>query len=395
MTMKNQAINKSRFLVMCVTALFVACAGLVAFAPVGQSSNQQPVAAGPPPEKTVEQVQKNIKVLNGLPKSQLIPVMNFMSSSLGVRCTYCHVNKDDKWDFVTDEKPEKNTAREMIKMVLAVNKDTFRGNTEVSCYTCHRGRTSPVSIPSLPIAAAVSQPSATETKPGEAKAAEDAPTADQILAKYLEALGGNAAIEKLKTRAIKGDWLTSNGMTWGYEVYQSGPDKFYAVLNTSKQGLFERGFDGRVGWEKSGRGVRTIEGEELANLHRYLDLFKDIKLKEQFTRLMFGGKEKISDREVYVLRGMTTDNRRERLYFDVRTGLLIRRISSLPTMIGMIPEQVDFEDYKSVDGLMMPFTIRISSVDPNITSTRKFTEVKLNVPVDATKFNRPAAPPTP
>jgi hypothetical protein len=98
---------------------------------------------------------------------------------------------------------------------------------------------------------------------------------------------------------------------------------------------------------------------------------------------------------VYVLRGITTDNRRERLYFDVQTGLLIRRISNLPTMIAMIPEQVDFEDYKSLDGLMMPFTIRISSVDPNITSTRKFTEVKLNVPVDATKFNKPVAPPTP
>ena len=86
-------------------------------------------------------------MLNGLPQSQLIPVMNFMSASLGVRCTYCHMNKDGKWDFVSDEKPEKNTAREMIKMVLAVNKDTFRGNTEVSCYTCHRGRTNPASVP--------------------------------------------------------------------------------------------------------------------------------------------------------------------------------------------------------------------------------------------------------
>jgi len=85
--MKNRAINKSRFLVMCVTALFVACVGLVAFVPVGQTSNQQPAAAAPPTEKTVEQVQKNIKVLSGLPASQLIPAMNFMSASLGVRCT--------------------------------------------------------------------------------------------------------------------------------------------------------------------------------------------------------------------------------------------------------------------------------------------------------------------
>src|SRR5712691_836661 len=195
--MKDQAIDKSRFLVMCATALFVACVGLVAFVPVGQTSNQRPVTAAPPPEKTVEQVQKNIKVLSGLPQSQLVPVMNFMSSSLGVRWTYCHVNKDGKWDFVTDEKPQKNTAREMIKMVLAVNKDTFRGNTEVSCYTCHRGRNNTASVPALPVPVVTPRPVAPETKPGETKPTDAAPTADQILAKYLEALGGNAAIDKL------------------------------------------------------------------------------------------------------------------------------------------------------------------------------------------------------
>jgi len=389
--MKDQAHNKSRFLVLSAAILFVVCVGLVAFAPVGQTSNQQPVAAAA--EKTVEQVQKNIKVLNGLPQSQLIPVMNFMSSSLGVRCTYCHINKDGKWDFVTDEKPEKNSAREMIKMVLAVNKDTFRGNTEVSCYTCHRGRTNPASVPSLPIPEVTPRPATAEAKPGETKPA--LPTADQILAKYTEALGGIAVIDKLKTRSMKGEWLTSNGLTWGYEVYQSGPEKIYVVLNTPKQGVFERGFDGSVGWEKSNRGVRAVEGQELAVMRRYPDLFKDIKLKEQFSRLMFGGQDKINDREVYVLRGVTTDNRRERLYFDAQTGLLVRRVTNTPTMIGLIPEQIDFEDYRSVDGLMVPFTIRISSVDPNISSTRKFTEVKLNVPVDDTKFNKPPAPPAP
>jgi photosynthetic reaction center cytochrome c subunit len=390
--MKSQTMNRSRFLAVCVTVLFAACVSLVLLAPVGRTSSQQPTVNA---DRPVELIQKNIKVLNGLPESQLIPVMNFMSASLGVRCNYCHVNKDGKWDFVSDEKPEKNTAREMIKMVLAVNKGTFRGNTEVSCYTCHRGHTSPSSIPLLPIAEVAPRPVAAETKPGEAKPADVAPTADQILAKYTEALGGSAVIDKLKTRAMKGNWVTSNGITWGYEVYQSGPDKIYVVLNTPKQGIFERAFDGSVGWEKSSRGVRAIEGPELANLRRYPDLFRDIKLKEQFSRLTFSGKDKIGDREVYVLGGVTTDNRRERLYFDAQTGLLVRRVTSTSTMIGVIPEQVDFEDYKNVDGLMLPFTVRISSTDPNITSTRKFSEVKLNVPVDETKFNKPPAPPTP
>ena len=389
--MKNQITapsTKLRILVLCVALLFVACVSIVASAQAGLllSAAQQTE----PAEKTVEQVQKNIKVLHGLPESQLIPVMNFVSASLGVRCQFCHVNKEGKWDFASDEKPEKNTAREMIRMVLGVNKETFKGSPTVSCYTCHRGRTSPVGAPPLPLPEATPTPS-----PGETKPKEELPTVDQILAKNQEALGGSAAIEKLKTRVMKGTWLTANGISLGYEVYQSGPDKLYTVLNTPKQGVFERGFDGATGWEKSTRGIRTLEGQELFYLRRYPNLFKDIKLKEQFTRIAIAGKDKIGEREVYVLRGMTIDNRRERLYFDAQTGLLLRRVSSVPTMIGVIPEQIDFEDYRDVDGMKMPFTIRISSIDPFYSSTRKFSEIKINVPVDETKFNKPAAPPSP
>ncbi|HJZ79047.1 MAG TPA: c-type cytochrome, partial [Pyrinomonadaceae bacterium] len=111
----------------------------------------QTPAASAPQEKTAEQVQKNIKVLTGLPQSQLIPVMNYMAASVGRRCDYCHVNNNGQWDYPSDDKQEKTTAREMIKMVLDVNKNTFKGNTNVSCYTCHRGRNSPQSIPSLPL----------------------------------------------------------------------------------------------------------------------------------------------------------------------------------------------------------------------------------------------------
>ncbi len=385
--MGKKAIDKSRVLVLCASLLFVACIGLVELAPVGQTSTQQAAATA---DKPVELVQKNIKVLNGMTESQLIPTMNFMSASLGVRCTFCHVNNNGKWDFVSDEKPEKNTAREMIKMVLAVNKNTFRGNTEVSCYTCHRGRTSPVSAPSFPIPEVTPRPTAAETKPGETKPA--APSADEILAKYTEALGGSAVIDKLKTRTSKGTAMSSDGIPLGYELYDSAPDKVYVVFTSPKQGVFENGFDGRIGWQKSKFGLRELAGEDLLSLRRN-DLFRDIKLKEQFSRLTFGGKDKIGDRDVYVLRGVTIDNRRERLYFDVQTGLLVRRITNLPTMIAIIPEQTDFEDYRNVDGLMVPFTVRVSSVDRNATVTRQFTEVKLNGPIDETKFNKPAAPP--
>jgi hypothetical protein len=180
-------LSRLRLLVTCISIFLATSISIVVSAAAGfalQAKQQSPSAAQTlPAEKTVGQVQKNIQVLNGLPVSQLIPVMNYMGSSLGVKCTYCHVNKDGKWDFPSDEKPEKGTAREMIRMVQSVNKTTFKGNPEVGCFTCHRGANSPVRVPQLPIA--VPTPVAEVANAVTPK--PTLPTAEEILARYTEA----------------------------------------------------------------------------------------------------------------------------------------------------------------------------------------------------------------
>src|SRR5437016_13655927 len=116
-----------------------------------RNRNSNSPSSAAPQEKTVEQTRKNIKVLTGLPDSQLIPVMNYFAASMGRRCNFCHVNNQGQWDYPADTKPEKNTAREMIKMVLDINKNNFKGQLQVACYTCHRGSNQPQSIPTLPL----------------------------------------------------------------------------------------------------------------------------------------------------------------------------------------------------------------------------------------------------
>lgn len=398
--MKNRVttpLRGDRLLILVASLLLVACIALVGsnvsvqagFTMQGAPQTQTaPAAQTAPAEKTVEQARTNIRVLTGMPDSQLVPVMNYMASSLGVKCTFCHVKNGDKWDFVSDDKPEKGKAREMIQMVQSINKTSFKGNPVVSCFTCHRGDNEPVRVPQLPMAEPA--PVAESSPTGAPK--EVRPTADQILAKYTEALGGAAAIDKLKTRTMKGTWLASNGATLGYEVYQTAPDKIYAVLNTPKQGIIESGFDGQMGWEKGARGLRDLRNQDLHFLKRYPDLFKDLKLQGQFTRISYGGKDKIDGKDVVVLRGLGIDGKGERLYFDAQTGLLLRRITTTPTIVGLIPEQVDYDDYREVGGLKLPFTIRVTAIDSYNNSTRKFTEIKLNVPVDETKFKKPPAP---
>jgi photosynthetic reaction center cytochrome c subunit len=355
-------------------------------------------------EKTTEQVQKNIKVLNGLPQSQLIPVMNFFSASLGVRCNFCHVNNNGVWAFDSDDKPEKETAREMVRMVLSINKTTFKGGVEVSCYTCHRGQTNPAGLPTLPLPLPSPRPSApaNPSGPGAAPAAQATPasspampSADEILNKYITAIGGQAAIDKLKTRVMKGNITTSGGQTLTYEIAQAAPDRAYEIF-VSQRGTMERAVNGAMGWERNPQGLHDLAGQQLTDLKTSLQLFRNLRLKEQYVSLRLGRKDKIGEREVYVLTGTTADKKRERLFFDAENGLLLRRVTYTETMIGTIPEQTDFEDYREVEGVKMPFIVRLSSVDVgNPVSTRTFTEIKLNVAVDDSKFNKPAAAKTP
>src|SRR5919199_5425897 len=130
------------------------------------------------PEKTAEQVYKNIQVFKGLPASQLDADMAFITGSLGVRCNYCHINPFEK-----DDKPTKQTARQMVRMVFALNNGSFNGQAAVSCYTCHRGQPRPQSVPSV-------GQNLWQSSNQAVKQDAPLPSLDEILAWYVQAVGG-------------------------------------------------------------------------------------------------------------------------------------------------------------------------------------------------------------
>ena len=104
------------------------------------------------------------------------------------------------------------------------------------------------------------------------------------------------------------------------------------------------------------------------------------------------GKEKIGEREAFVIEALSLNNKTEKLFFDTQSGLLLRRTVLTETRLGSDPEQTDYEDYREVDGIRMPFTVRVSYLDDNhFGTTRKITEVKQNFPIDDARFNMPAA----
>ncbi|HVF91812.1 MAG TPA: c-type cytochrome [Blastocatellia bacterium] len=349
-------------------------------------------------DKTVEQVRKNIQVLKGLPDSQLLKVMHLMRASLGVRCDYCHIAENDK--YWMDDKPAKQIARQHIQMTNEINKASFAGRPTVTCNTCHQGRAQPVSIPST------EQGVFANTTREDPEAARPAPLpgAGEVMAKYIQALGGQAARDKVKTRVTKMSMLRpklvnsgtpkaamiNRGEAWEMEIYQKAPDKYLTII-TTPDGTVYQGFNGGTGWIRSPEEQREMSAPELARIKQQADINRDIKLEEQYSTLKVTGREKLGGRDVYVVEGLSRNNRNEKLFFDIQTGLLTRRIVLTETRLGFDPEQIDYEDYREVDGIRIPFTIRTSYLDDNhFGTTRTIKEVRHNVPVDDSKFDPPA-----
>jgi len=351
-------------------------------------------------DKTAEQAFKNIQVLQSLPESQLMPVMHFMRSSLGVRCDHCHVAENGK--YWMDDKPAKQMARQHIRMTFDLNKASFGGRTVVTCNTCHQGRTKPISIPSVEQGAFAET---TRADP-EAKLAEPLPGVDQLIDKYQQALGGKAAVDKIQTRVTRMSMLRpklvnsgtpkaamiNRGETWSLEIYQKSPDKFLAII-TSPGGIIQQGFNGNAGWIKTADGQRALSSQDVARMKRQADFSKDLKLKEQYSKMEVAGKEKLGGHEAYVIEALNQDGKKERLFFDAQSGFLLRRVVLTEMPLGLDPEVTDFEDYRDVDGVKLPFTVRTSYLDDNhLGTTRRIEEVRHNVPVEDSRFAVPSTP---
>jgi photosynthetic reaction center cytochrome c subunit len=105
--------------------------------PVCLSAQEKEGKKGPPP------TPKNLKVLTGESGEQVIMTMRAFRTALGVQCTYCHV----QGDFASDDNPKKETGRMMLMMARDINSKFPDGQRHVTCYTCHRGATTPATEP--------------------------------------------------------------------------------------------------------------------------------------------------------------------------------------------------------------------------------------------------------
>jgi photosynthetic reaction center cytochrome c subunit len=332
---------------------------------------------------------KNIQVLKDLDADKLVPAMNFITASLGVECGFCHVSEngpDGRPHLAPekDDKREKATARHMMQMTMDLNKNNFNGNRQITCNTCHRGSSSPVGVP------AVLETEGERPQPPQNAAPPAAPpTADKILANYLDAIGGADAVAKITTRVEKGNVLVGSSST-PYDVYMKAPNKRVSFSHGTN-GDSITAFDGTAGWMGGGRGgPRDMPATDSMSAMVDAAVAFPATLKTVFPQLRNGRPEKIGDKDMYVLTGRGPGAPQTRLYFDVQTGLLTRVARLNDAGLGFMPVQVDYSDYRAVDGVKIPFHWTLAR--PGGRFSIQIDSAQQNVPIDDSKFMKPTAP---
>jgi hypothetical protein len=384
-----------------IARLAAATAGTALMLGIVARAQQQPAVQPANPaatQQTAAEKFKNIQVLKSMPADQLPNAMQYVAASLGVQCGFCHVQGPDGWHFDKDDRPTKNTARKMMRMVEAFNSGD--NDITISCATCHNGHQEPDRTPPLATemtpdeAARAAHAREARRGPGtaagrggspEAGGGRQKPTesADDVLGKYLQAAGGASAWSQAKTIVMQGTMMARNLETLPVKVEQTITGAYRADVQGDQP--MTRVFTGASAWMMRGSNARDLEGLQAAQAGRLADFGLPVKAKDRFTGLTAQRYMNLDDTSVIVLVSRTPETF-EQLYFARDTGLLVRRSVGTRPPLGTLPEQIDYSDYRDVGGVKVPFQVRYTTW--NQVDTFKFTDAKLNAPIADADFTR-------
>lgn len=237
---------------------------------------------------------------------------------------------------------------------------------------------------------ASSDPKATPAVACAAPAAAPAITTDQVLEDYIKAIGGREAWKKLTTRISTGTIdVPAMNLSGLVTVREKAPNRSIFTVNFNGA-VFQQGFDGTIGWSNDPQnGLREQTGEELAETKRDSDFYHPLDLKQIYSKITVTRTDKIGDRDAYVLEASSGVLGTDKIYFDTQNGLVLRIVGQHHTMEGPATFTEDFSDFREVDGIKLPYTVRQES--PSSTFTIKFTEIRHNEAIEDAAFAKPAA----
>jgi hypothetical protein len=337
---------------------------------------------------------KNVttSTLKELSVDDFVASMGLISANLGLDCADCHPNAGtDKADFVIDT-PRKVTARRMVEMVAGINRTNFAGVQRVTCWTCHHGRVTPATTIALDAwydAPNIELDDAVRQENGQ-------PTVDQVLDRYIQAVGGASRLASLTSVVATGNALGYGDLGGNAEftMLAKAPNQRVILITykDTQRPASSWSFDGRTGWIKTPRGLLSeyeLIGSELDGARFEAQLAFPGQVKQALTNWRGAATRSIGDRDFVVVQGSGPRGFLATLYFDPKTGLLTRMVRYGPSPIGRMPTQVDYADYRDVGGIKFPFEIRFMWLDGRYTA--KVSKIETNAAIDTAKFGKPSA----
>jgi hypothetical protein len=354
---------------------------------VGQAGQEQ----RPP---MAEEVFKNVQVLKGIPVDEFMGTMGFFSAALGMNCTDCHVDESGgSWARYADDNDLKRTARRMVQMVAGINKGSFGGRQVVTCNTCHRGTSRPNVMPSLALLYGTPPPD----EPGDPfEQAPGQPPPDQVLDKYVQALGGAERVAKLTSVVAKGAYLGfDDAEKSAMEIFARAPGHRTTIIHTLN-GDSTTTFDGRAGWIAAPEAEKpvpllAVTGHELDGIKLEAALLFPARIKQALNKWRVGPPAVVNDREVLTVQGTTASGATATLCFDAESGLLVRLVRFSESPVGRLVTQVDYDNYREVAGVKMPFRWTVSWLSGR--SIFELSDVQPNVAIDPARFVMPVPSP--
>jgi len=352
----------------------------------------------PPKPLLSEQAFKNVTVLKGIPVDEFMDTMGFIAASTNYNCTDCHVEPkvEGDWSVYALETPRKAVTRRMILMVQEINKNSFGGARLVTCYTCHRNlQGAPRVTPSLK--EQYGEPPDPDPNAIEiTRQAADAPTAAQVFDRYLQAIGGAGRAAAITAIVFKGTYQGYAEPTAPVDIYVKAPNQRAMFVHTDA-GDRTTTFDGARGWMAAPAAdkpfpVIAYSNGDLDAVRLDAVLSFPAGIRQAITRPL-AGSGSIDDKDVTVVQGTAAGGSSTvKLYFDKQSGLLVRQVRYANTMIGRVPVQVDYSEYRDVApaGVKLPFHVITTWTDGR--SDVKLSSAETNIAIDAAKFNQPPPP---
>ncbi len=343
-----------------------------------------------------EQAFKNVTVLKGIPVDEFMNTMGFISAATNYNCIDCHVE------------PKVGGRLERLRPGDSPQGDRTPNDSDGSGHQSDEFRGSarrdllhmPSQSPRRPqdhaeIGGAVRR-AARRSIPMKSRLrrqAPGAPSADQVFDKYLQAVGGAQKAAAVTSIVFKGTYEGYAEPKAPVDIYVKAPNQRTMIVHTDA-GDRTTTCDGNNGWMAAPAAdkpfpVITYTGGDLDGVRLDAVLSLPAGIKQAITRPVVGSTS-IDDKDVVVVQGTANGGRSSiKLYFDKQSGLLVRQVRFADTIIGRVPIQVDYSDYRDVAGagVKLPFHVITTWTDGR--SDVLLTSAQTNVAIDAAKFNQP------